>query len=147
MTSLTIIRRIKASPEAVFAAFVVPDTIALWWGPDRGPVLLAEVDPRIGGRFHVRFRMEDGTEHGSTGTFEEYDPPHRIAMSWTWDSAPGETSRVEVSLRAIEDGTELTFVHARLPDEASRDSHEGGWNGALDKLEAIFAERRPASLG
>ena len=48
---------------------------------------------------------------------------------------------------APEDGTELTFIHDRLPDEASRDSHEGGWNGALDKLEAIFAERRPASRG
>ena len=54
---------------------------------------------------------------------------------------------MEVSLRAIEDGTELTFVHARLPDEASRDSHEDGWNGALDKLEAIFADGRPASRG
>jgi len=31
--------------------------------------------------------------------------------------------------------TELTFVHAQLQDEAARDSHEHGWNGALDKLQ------------
>jgi hypothetical protein len=36
--------------------------IACWWGPDDGPVLLAETDVRVGGRFRVRFRMLDGSE-------------------------------------------------------------------------------------
>lgn len=31
--------------------------------------------------------------------------------------------------------TELTFVHAELQGDATRDSHEQGWNGALDKLQ------------
>ena len=138
MTSLTIVRRIKAGPDAVFAAFADPANIALWWGPDSGLVLDAEVDARIGGRFHVRFRMEDGSEHGSAGTFEQLDPPRRLVMSWAWDTEPGVVSRVEVDLRAIDSGTELTFTHALLPDAASRDSHRDGWNGALDKLEAVF---------
>lgn len=136
MTSLTIVRRIKAPLRTVFDAFVNPDKIALWWGPDAGPVLSAEVDPRVGGRFHVRFRMEDGSEHGSAGLFEVFDPPHRLAMSWAWDSEPGVVSRVEATFRAAEGGTELTFTHSRLPDAATRDSHEEGWNGALDKLQA-----------
>jgi len=137
-TSLTIVRRIKAPPQAVFDAFVLPDKIALWWGPDQGPVLSATVDPQVGGRFHVRFRMEDGSEHGSGGLFETFDPPHRLAMSWKWDNDGDPVSLVEVTLRAIEGGTELTFTHSRLPDAASRDSHEAGWNGALDKLERAF---------
>lgn len=139
MTSLTIVRHIKAQPETVFDAFVAPESIKRWWGPDSGPVLSAEVDPRVGGRFHIRFTMEDGSEHGSAGTFEEFDPPRRLAMSWTWDESSETLSRVEVDLRAIDAGTELTFTHARLPDAASRDSHEAGWNGALEKLEAMFA--------
>ena len=138
MTSLTLVRRIKAAPDAVFAAFVDPEKIALWWGPDSGPVLAATVDPRLGGSFHIRFRMEDGSEHGSAGSFETFEPPHRLAMSWAWDRDPGMISRVEVQLRAIDGGTELTFTHAQLPDAAARDSHEDGWNGALDKLEAVF---------
>ena len=137
MTSLTIVRVIEAPPEAVFAAFVEPDKIALWWGPDDGPVTLAEVDARLGGRFHVRFRMLDGTEHGSSGTFEVFDPPHRLAMTWAWEDEDGAASRVEAAFKPIEGGhTELTFVHARLQDDAARDSHEQGWNGALDKLQA-----------
>ncbi|KQP15175.1 SRPBCC domain-containing protein [Pseudorhodoferax sp. Leaf267] len=136
MTSLTIVRIIEAPPDAVFAAFVEPDKIALWWGPDDGPVTLAEVDARLGGRFHVRFRMLDGTEHGCSGTFEVFDPPHRLAMSWSWENEAGPASRVEATFKAIDAGrTELTFVHARLKDDAARESHEQGWNGALDKLQ------------
>jgi len=139
-TSLTIKRRIEAPQQAVFDAFIKPEKIALWWGPDNGPVILSEVDARKGGHYHVRFRMEDGSEHGASGTFESFDPPHGLAMTWKWESEEAPASRVEVSLRQIEGGTELTFTHARLPDTATRDSHEQGWNGALDKLEAKAAQ-------
>ena len=43
--------------------------------PDAGPVLLAETDLRVGGRFRVRFRMLDGSEHESGGEYLEVDPP------------------------------------------------------------------------
>ena len=45
-----------------------------------------------------------------------------------------------IDLRPIATGTELTFTHERLQTTASRDSHEWGWNGALDKLERYFAK-------
>ncbi|MBY8822808.1 SRPBCC family protein [Sphingomonas colocasiae] len=139
MTSLTIVRRIAARPSIVFDALTTPEGIACWWGPDDGPVLLAEADIRVGGRFRVRFRMLDGSEHESSGEYLEVDKPVRLAMSWRWtgggepEEAGGE-SRVEIDLRPIGNGTELTFTHARLKTEASRISHEEGWNGALDKL-------------
>jgi uncharacterized protein YndB with AHSA1/START domain len=140
MTSLTLVRRIAARPALVFEALVAPDQMRQWWGPDAGPVLLAETDPRLGGGFRVVFRMLDGSEHESAGTYLEFDPPHRLAMSWRWLRGGGDDgeSRVEVSLRPIDTGTELTFTHARLGDDAARDSHRAGWTGALDKLEALF---------
>ena len=55
MTSLTLVRRIAARPSIVFDALTTPEGIAGWWGPDGGPVLVAESDPRVGGRFRVRF--------------------------------------------------------------------------------------------
>jgi uncharacterized protein YndB with AHSA1/START domain len=139
MTSLTIVRRIAARPSIVFDALTTPEGIACWWGPDDGPVLLAETDLRVGGRFRVRFRMLDGTEHESSGEYRELVKPKRLAMTWRWagDEDPGE-SLVEIDLRAIPAGTELTFTHSRLHDEATRRSHEEGWNGALDKLERHF---------
>ena len=51
MTSLTLVRRIDARPSIVFDALITPEGIANWWGPDGGPVLVAETDPRVGGRF------------------------------------------------------------------------------------------------
>jgi hypothetical protein len=37
------------------------------------------------------------------------------------------------------DGTMLTLRHEQLFDEATRDGHQHGWNGALDKLEKFVA--------
>jgi uncharacterized protein YndB with AHSA1/START domain len=140
MTSLTVVRRIAARPSIVFDALTTPEGIACWWGPDGGPVLLAETDVRVGGRFRVRFRMLDGSEHESSGEYREVAPPSRLAMTWRWlggQEDPGE-SFVEIDLRAIAEGTELTFTHSRLHDEATRRGHEAGWIGALDKLERHF---------
>lgn len=144
MTSLTLVRRIAAHPSIVFDALTAPDGIRCWWGPDDGPVLIAETDVRVGGRFRVRFRMLDGTEHESSGEYIEIARPTRLVMSWRWveggeTGEAGEASRVEVDLRPIDIGTELTFTHDRLQTVASRGSHEWGWNGALDKLERHFA--------
>jgi len=139
MTSLTIVRRIRARPSIVFDALTTPEGIAIWWGPDDGPVLLAETDVRVGGRFRVRFRMLDGSEHESSGQYVEVAKPNRLAMTWRWEGSddPGE-SLVEMDLRAIPEGTELTFTHSRLHDEETRRSHEEGWSEAIDKLERHF---------
>lgn len=143
MTSLTIVRRIAARPAILFDALTTPEGIACWWGPDDGPVLLAETDIRVGGRFRVRFRMLDGSEHESSGEYLEVERPVRLVMSWRWTDGgePEEAeaeSRIEIALRPIDIGTELTFTHARLKNEASRISHEEGWSGALDKLVRHF---------
>jgi hypothetical protein len=60
-------------------------------------------------------------------------------MSWRWTrngqvEEHDRESRVEIRLRAIETGTELTLVHSLLSDENSARAHEGGWDGALQKL-------------
>jgi uncharacterized protein YndB with AHSA1/START domain len=139
MTSLTLVRRIRARPSIVFDALTTQEGIASWWGPDDGPVLLAETDVRVGGRFRVRFRMLDGSEHECSGEYLEVVRPKRLAMTWRWEGGedPGE-SLLEFELRAIAEGTELTLTHSRLHDEETRRSHEEGWNGALDKLERHF---------
>jgi uncharacterized protein YndB with AHSA1/START domain len=140
VTSLTLVRRIAARPSIVFAALISPEGISQWWGPDEGPVLICESEARVGGRFRVRFRIVDGTEHETSGEYLEVDPPKRVVFSWRWlggQEDPGE-SRVEIELRPIPGGTELTFNHSSLHDEQSRRSHESGWNGSLDKLVQHF---------
>lgn len=136
MTSLALVRRIAARPSIVFDALTTPQGIRCWWGPDEGPVLIAESDVRPGGRFRVRFRTLDGTEHETFGEYLEVHRPQRLVMTWRWQGAredPGE-SRLQLELRAVPGGTEVTITHTGLFDDESRLSHEQGWNGALDKL-------------
>jgi uncharacterized protein YndB with AHSA1/START domain len=142
VTSLTIVRRIAARPETVFDLVTTPEGMRGWWGPDDGPVLAAESDRRIGGSYRVRFRMLDGTEHEGTGEYLAFDPPREVAMTWRWAvggvAEEGE-SQVAFVLRPIAEGTELTLTHSMLVSDQSAEEHGWGWNGALDKLEALVA--------
>jgi uncharacterized protein YndB with AHSA1/START domain len=146
VTSLTLVRRIKARPSIVFDAVTTAEGIAQWWGPDAGPVLIAETDPRKGGRYRVRFRKLDGTEHECSGEYLDVIWPERLVMSWRWKGGQEdpEESRVEIALKAVPEGTEITFTHSRLHDDETRRSHEEGWTGALHKLEARFARGETA---
>src|SRR3954451_9268902 len=103
MTSLTLVRRIAARPSIVFDALTKPEGIAGWWGPDDGPVLLAETDLCVGGRFRDRFRMLDASQHESSGQYLEIDKPVRLVMTWRWTQGgepaeAGEESRIEIDL-------------------------------------------------
>jgi uncharacterized protein YndB with AHSA1/START domain len=132
LPSVTIVRRIKASPAKVWAAITRPDQMIQWWGPDAGPTLRADVDVRPGGRFSVVFRLLNGDQHNPTGIYQEVIPERKLVFTW---DLPGEReSLVTFLLKPILGGTELTLLHEHLPDEAERDSHEQGWSGLLDKL-------------
>ena len=145
MNAATLVRRIAARRSIVFDAFVTPEGLTSWWGPDEFPVISASADVRVGGHFRVRFRKSDGTEHECTGEFLEIVKPERLVMSWRWidGGEPEErdaVSRVELHLRAIDTGTELTLIHTALRNEVSARSHQWGWEGALKKLVRNFAD-------
>lgn len=132
LPSVTIVRRIKASPARIWAAITQPDQMIQWWGPDAGPTLRADVDVRPGGRFSVVFRLLNGDEHNPTGVYREVIPERKLVFTW---DLPGEReSLVTFLLKPIDGGTELTLLHEHLPNETERESHQRGWSGLLDKL-------------
>lgn len=140
MNSLTLVRRIGARPRTVFAALSTAEGLAHWWGPDAGPVLLADIDARVGGLFRVRFRTLDGSEHEARGECLEVVDSKRLVMTWEWTvggepDERGHVSRIAIDLRPIDTGTELTFTHEQLQSEVSRKNHQWGWSGSLEKLE------------
>jgi uncharacterized protein YndB with AHSA1/START domain len=138
--SLTIVRRIKASSAKVYAAWTKPELMARWWGPDAGPVLSAEADPRVGGRFRIVFQTLDGLTHECGGEYREVVPERKLVFTWEWGSTIEHKSLVTVELRSIPDGAELVFTHAEFDDKSTRDDHRRGWNSAFDKLEVLFAQ-------
>ncbi|WP_066827403.1 SRPBCC family protein [Sphingomonas mali] len=134
LPSVTIVRRIKASPARIWAAITQPEQMIQWWGPDAGPTLSAVADVRPGGRFSVVFRLVNGDEHNPTGIYQEVIPEQKLSFTWDLPGAQEPDALVTFLLKPIDGGTELTLLHEHLPDEAERDSHEQGWNGLLDKL-------------
>jgi uncharacterized protein YndB with AHSA1/START domain len=136
--SLTIVRCINGPPAKVYAAWTEPALMVRWWGPDGGPVLSAEADPRVGGRFRVAFQTLNGENHVCSGEYREVVPDRKLIFTWQWITMPERQSLVEITLRPIAGGTELTITHSQFFDEAARDGHAWGWNGAFDKLETMF---------
>jgi uncharacterized protein YndB with AHSA1/START domain len=143
MSSLTIVKTIAARPEIVFDALIEPEGLRMWIGPDDGPVLIAESDGRVGGKFRLRFKMLDGSEHEARGEYLEVERPSKLAMTWQWQNHDDRTvSHIAVTLRAVAQGTELTFTHSQLPSDEERDGHREGWNGALEKLGRALGGRK-----
>ncbi len=138
LPSVTIVRRIKAAPARVWAAITEPKLMLQWWGPDAGPTLKAEADVRPGGRFSVVFRLLNGDEYNPTGVYQEVVPDEKLVFTWEWSDSAERESLVTFLLRPLDGGTELTLIHAQLPDEAARESHHLGWTGWFDKLDSFF---------
>ena len=134
LPSVTLVRRIKAPPARIWAAITQPDQMLLWWGPDAGPTLKVDCDVRPGGRFSVVFRVLSGQEYNPTGVYQTVIPEKTLTFTWDLPGAAEPQTLVSFHLKPFEGGTELTLTHERLPDEASRASHESGWSGLLDKL-------------
>jgi uncharacterized protein YndB with AHSA1/START domain len=137
--SLTLRRRLAAPPARVYAAWTDPTRIAGWWGPARAETLHAEIDARVGGRFHVAFRTEDGERHDVGGVYREVVPDVKLVFTWVWRTMPERPSLVTVLIEDDGQGTVLTLIHEAFFDEAARDRHREGWSGALEKLAAYVA--------
>jgi uncharacterized protein YndB with AHSA1/START domain len=135
---LVLERRIKASPEKIFAAWTDPAQLIRWFGPDGGGVETAETDLRVGGRYRIVFRTEDGEEHHFGGVYREVVADRRLVFTWAWRSTPERESLVTVTVAPEGDGSRLTLLHEQFFDDAARDRHAYGWTGSLAKLERLF---------
>jgi len=135
--SLRLTRRLPVGPEKVWRAWTDPQALKQWFGPGGPqPVSVAEVDLRVGGRFHVVFGGPQGTEHEVEGVYREVIPERKLVFTWTWPrTTPERESLVTVELRGVAGGTELLFRHEQLFDEAARDGHLRGWSETMVKLE------------
>ncbi|MFI4974548.1 MAG: SRPBCC domain-containing protein [Caulobacterales bacterium] len=141
--SLTLVRRIKASPARVYAAWTDPAQVLCWWGTAGAVTLRADLDVRVGGRFDIGFRTPDGERHDVGGVYQEVVQGRRLVFSWSWRTTPERQSLVSVRIEPDGAGAMLTLTHERLFDEAARDRHAIGWGETLDNLEAFLAGDGP----
>jgi uncharacterized protein YndB with AHSA1/START domain len=104
----------------------------------------ADVELRVGGRYHLSMRDERGARDGVLGVYTEVVPAERLVFTWTWENDPSvmrgsEGSVVDVVLREAPDGTQLSLTHTGLEGKLVKNMHEEGWNALLTSLYGLFS--------
>lgn len=142
-------RAFAGTPEEVFDAWTNPEVLTRWWAAQ--PTWSSpgcEVDLRVGGRYTLRMRDDDGRVYAVGGEYREVDRPRRLVYTWCWEGTdgpePGHVSLVTVEFHAQDTGTTVVLEHSGLASEQSRTGHETGWKGALENLDRrIFTADNP----
>ena len=137
--SLTIKRRFNAPPAKVFQAWTDPEKVKHWMGPGAVQVQSAESDARVGGRYRWVMKTPAGEIHDVSGVYREVVPNEKLVFSWAWKSTPERESMVTLTFKPDGAGTLMTLLHELFFDEQARDSHQGGWNGAMEKLDKYLS--------
>ena len=138
---LVITRELKAPRERVFAAWTDVAQAARWWAPRDFTLLSCEMDVQPGGRWHRRMRAADGAVFVKQGVYREIVPPERLVFTYQTDEGgivDGETV-VTVTFEDLGGRTRLTLHHTGFDGGAARLSHEGGWQGAIERVERFLA--------
>ena len=148
----TATRLVRASPDAVYRAFIDVEALMAWLPPEgmSGRALLYE--PWEGGRYRIELMLEgEGHEApGKTtertdvagGRFLALEPGRRIVQSCEFDSddpAFAGTMVMTWSLEPVPEGTRVAVRAADVPSGISAADHAAGLASSLGNL-ARFVE-------
>jgi len=139
-----VIRRKFAAPCArVWPAWTQPEQMKQWAGPGEVTAPEIESDLRVGGAYRIVMLRPDGERWPVRGIFREIKEPERLSYTWRWEEDSPEMEHdtlVTVEFNDLGNETELVLTHEQFAGEESRDGHESGWNGALDKLGKLLTQ-------
>src|SRR2546428_5593209 len=107
-------RRYGASPERVFDAWLDPSTARRFlFTIPTGEIVRAEIEPRVGGTFHVVDRR-NGSDVDHEGTYLEIDRPRHLKFEYSADRS--DRSRVSVDIAPSGAGCVVKLSHELHPD-------------------------------
>ena len=147
---LTQSRVIRAPRSRVYEAWTNPEILKQWFGPANMHCPSAQMDVRVGGAYRIDVvpnvpppAASNNTEcaertSAALGTYTKVVPNELLQFTWFPDWNPGEQSLVTITLKDVAGGTEVIILHENFTSESSRDGHNNGWAGCLDKLQATL---------
>ena len=145
---LEIRHRIDAPIEVAFNAWVDPDVIGLWWGPEGFDTTVIKLDARVDGEFVFRMTSPSGDSCPMTGIYLRVEPPcflsfqvlaHCVADLPDSVRAPASPSQVDVSFTATGDTTEIVLVQTGLATDYQLLA-EHGWGQSLQRIQNRFSQ-------
>jgi uncharacterized protein YndB with AHSA1/START domain len=134
MTQVIVRRTIAAPAEALFDAWLNPDSLAVWMRPRGVSHSEARVDPQVGGAFEIMMHNQEGPIRHS-GTYQVIDRPNRLVFTWISLHTQQQESQVTVEFHAGNGTTEVVITHVQLPDDKAALAHFDGWGVILEALD------------
>ena len=140
---------INATAEEVFDAWVTPELLEAWWGPEGFTTVVRELEPREGGKFWFEMTSSSGTVSGVAGFYRELDRPERLEFEFTEHctadlpdevAPPVERSYVRVEFKARGAQTEVVVTHTGLSSDYG-ELAGWGWSSSLGKLNGALEAR------
>jgi uncharacterized protein YndB with AHSA1/START domain len=131
-----------ASRERIFQALTTPADLAAWWGPAGFTIPEVELDLRVGGRYRFTMQPPEGDAFHLAGEFLEVDAPSRLVYSFRWEEPDPDdrTTTVTLSLRDLDDATEVSLTQGEFATDARLELHRNGWTDSFDKLARFLQE-------
>jgi uncharacterized protein YndB with AHSA1/START domain len=142
--TLRIERVVNAPVEEVFDAFVTPERVADWWGPEGVTIPEYSMDVRPGGKLHHRAPLPDGNKPEVSGVYRAIEKNKRLVFTWAWkqeDGSRGHETEVTVTFEPAGKNTKLTLVQSVFAEIVHRDRHGQGWESSFDSLASHLAKK------
>jgi uncharacterized protein YndB with AHSA1/START domain len=127
-------------PGRVYDALIT-DEVEVWWGsPEIYRMTNWKADLRVGGKWTVGVKLNDGNTLPASGTFIELDKPRKIVHTrrYDWDHPLLGRRETVVTYRLdpIDTGTRVTVRHEGFGGlRAVADEHADGWERVLAWLD------------
>ena len=145
-TSILITRAFDAPAALVFEAWTTPELVRQWWGSETSPLVVCDIDLRVGGDWRYVTREPDGTQLGWHGTYREIDAPARLVSTEVFEGHP-EGEAVNTMVLTEVDGVTTMHVTVQHSSTENRDGHvesgmEGGLQITMNRLDDVLGRPR-----
>ena len=135
--TITVTHRYRAPPEQVFDAWLDPAKARRFaFATPSGEMIVAEIDPRVGGKFNFTDRRPDMGDVAHLGEYLEIDRPRRLKFSFGVPQFDPAMTTVTLDFKAVDGGCELTLTHEGVAPEWAEATPKG-WEMILGSLEKV----------
>jgi uncharacterized protein YndB with AHSA1/START domain len=146
-------RTYRARVRELWDLWTTKDGFESWWGPEGFRVEIHRIEPRLGGTVHYSMiadapemiaamkQMGRPVSHEARGTFTEFQPETRLALTHTIDFLPGVPSyESTMAVEFVPSGDRVRMVVTLDPmhDEEMTRMSTMGFTSQLSKLDKRF---------
>jgi uncharacterized protein YndB with AHSA1/START domain len=144
---ILITREFDAPRHLVYKALTTPELVKRWFHANRGVVISADIDLRVGGKWRYVTHADSFGEMGFRGEYRELVPNERIVWTEFYEGVPEsvaeeDATTVNTATLTETDGLTTLTVLIQAPSKATRDAiiesgMEAGMQDAYDLLEEV----------